>query len=557
MSSAEPASRRGAVRNSALWAAYGDALGFISELAPTPAALGRRIGRDRVVGLQHWKRRIGGKFGVELELPAGVYSDDTQLRLATSRAIRASGRFDVEAFSKVELPVFLAYELGCGRGTRAAASELTKRTVRWSNNFFELDSSRFVDGGGNGAAMRIQPHVWASSTLAPPSFLGDVFVNSICTHGHARGFVGAAWHALALARALERGAVPSPDELGGLLESLGELPEIVRGLPLVGDVWLPLWEQNAGRQLEEAVAKVIDEGLEALARVEISGDATEAGYRGLVEQVGGLDPRTRGSGMNSALLASLVAWMFRDRPADGLLSAANVLGSDTDTIATMAGALLGAIVNEPPPQQVMDAEYIGREAERLVRIAAGEVVEDFSYPDLLKWAPPKTQLDVIGRSNGDYVLAGLGPAAEAKESTPAKGRDRAVWQWFALRFGQHVLVRRRERVRVLPQQLIPHERPLARDRRTGETGQLFETDEPTKSQVPAQPQRLDLDSASQRAIAEGFDPRLIGQLLLSFADGEGGVDFAVAFAAIIAKARVARRSRGGGGAAGAGGGARR
>ena len=85
MSSAEPLARREAVRNSALWAAYGDALGFISELAPTVAALGRRIGRDRVDELQPWKRRIGGKFGVELELPAGVYSDDTQLRLATSR----------------------------------------------------------------------------------------------------------------------------------------------------------------------------------------------------------------------------------------------------------------------------------------------------------------------------------------------------------------------------------------------------------------------------------------------------------------------------------------
>jgi ADP-ribosylglycohydrolase len=101
-----------------------------------------------------WRRRIGGKFGVEIDLPAGVYSDDTQLRLATARAIRGSGRFDVEAFSKIELPVFLAYELGAGRGTRSAAAELGKRSVRWSNNLFDRNGADYVAGGGNGAAMR-------------------------------------------------------------------------------------------------------------------------------------------------------------------------------------------------------------------------------------------------------------------------------------------------------------------------------------------------------------------------------------------------------------------
>src|SRR4051812_20408835 len=203
MSSTSERARAEATSRSALWAAYGDALGFMSELVGRPSALAQRLGADRVEGLQPWRRRVGGKFGIELTLPAGTYSDDTQLRLATSRAIRSSGRFDIESFSKVELPIFLAYELGGGRGTRAAASELAKRSTRWANNFFDKNGASYVGGGGNGAAMRIQPHVWASRSYAPEEFLGDVFANSICTHGHARGFIGAAWHAISLASAME------------------------------------------------------------------------------------------------------------------------------------------------------------------------------------------------------------------------------------------------------------------------------------------------------------------------------------------------------------------
>jgi ADP-ribosylglycohydrolase len=542
MSSAETPSRIDAVRNSALWAAYGDALGFISELAPTPAVLGRRIGRDRVDALQPWRRRIGGKFGVELELPRGTYSDDTQLRLATSRAIRTSGRFDVEAFSKIELPVFLAYELGCGRSTRAAASELTKRAVRWSNNFFEMDNARYVDGGGNGAAMRIQPHVWASPNLEPATFLGDVFINSVCTHGHARGFVGAAWHAVALAHALERHDLPNLDDLERLLGLLGQLPEIVRGLPLIGELWLPVWEQRSARQLEEAVAQVIDEGRGDIERIRPLVEANGSTYPRVVEELGGLDNETRGSGMKSALFSSVAAWLFRDRPADGSLECVNVLGSDTDTIASMAGALLGGVTKEPPPQAIADSDYIISEAQRVARTGGGEVLDDFPYPDLLKWAPPKTQLDTVGAYDGGLAVAGLGPAVEASEATPAKGRDKAVWQWLELGFGQRVLVRRRERARNLSPELVPGAGRRVRDGDASDSPRLFEA-EATRVRPPTSPQRLDLDSATQRVIASDFDPRLIGQLLLTFAEGEGGVDFAVAFAAIVAKARAARQRR--------------
>ena len=147
----------------------------------------RRVSEDergvpRSISRWMWKRRIGGRAGVTVALPQGCYSDDSQLRLATGRAIRSDG-FDVEMFAKVELPVWLSYALGAGRSTSAAATNLARRKVQWFANTFK----DWTNSGGNGAAMRIQPHVWAARNLDDPmTFLPDVVRNSICTHSHPR-----------------------------------------------------------------------------------------------------------------------------------------------------------------------------------------------------------------------------------------------------------------------------------------------------------------------------------------------------------------------------------
>src|SRR4051812_611552 len=112
--------RKSRVLGSVLWAAWADALGFMTELADG-STVTWRSGSATVSQTTPWRRRVGGEFGAIVDMPAGTYSDDTQLRLATSRAIRADGTFDVDAFAKIELPVFLNYSLGAGRGTRTAA----------------------------------------------------------------------------------------------------------------------------------------------------------------------------------------------------------------------------------------------------------------------------------------------------------------------------------------------------------------------------------------------------------------------------------------------------
>jgi ADP-ribosylglycohydrolase len=147
-----------------MWAAAGDALGFITELTDVKGLKWRaRISTVRTT--IPWRRSIGGKFGTVVELPAGAYSDDTQLRLATSRSIRSDGEFDVETFAKVELPVWLCYALGGGHSTKAAARAVGHPDVNWYSNFFEDKAVTYMGSGGNGAAMRIQPLVWASKGL--------------------------------------------------------------------------------------------------------------------------------------------------------------------------------------------------------------------------------------------------------------------------------------------------------------------------------------------------------------------------------------------------------
>ena len=230
--------RASCTRRSALWAAYGDALGFISELTDAAGLQRRTHGAALKVPIP-WKRRIGGRNGVQAQLPVGCYSDDTQLRLSTARTIGPHG-FDVEAFARVELPVWLGYALGGGNSTKAAATNLARPNAAWFANTY----SGWTSAGGNGAAMRIQPHVWSAAALDDPStYLLDVIRNAICTHAHPGALLGAALHAMALAHALASGAPATPGVLTEQLAHLRAVPSLIHDDSEVGELWLSAWER--------------------------------------------------------------------------------------------------------------------------------------------------------------------------------------------------------------------------------------------------------------------------------------------------------------------------
>lgn len=507
---------------SALWAAWGDAAGFPAELAGDHATLQRRFDGDATVGAS-WRRRIGGRMGPTVEMAAGTYSDDTQLRLAVARCIREPGRFDVEAFSKIELPVFLSYELGAGRGTKSAARALGKRAARWYANFYDKPTA-YVDGGGNGAAMRIQPHVWAARSARPDSYLPAVLRDTVSTHGHPRALLGSALHAIALGSALHQQQLPEPGRWAAMIDYLERLPDLLAADDQLRGRWLPQWNEWAGVAFDHALSGARSDLHEHVAvaadLAQDHGHDLERRYAQLLRSLGGFDPSTRGAGDTSALLALWLAWCGQHEPEQTIEMAAGAIGSDTDTVATMAGALLGAVADHEPHAPIADRELHIAEARRLHSISRGEQTDSFAHPDPLLWEPPQSLSDALGIIDGTPVIAGLGPVT--LEAALIRGKQ-GSWQWANTHFGQRLLVKRRNELSELPDHARP--RPRAPAARTGpgvvDMTPPVHTAPPVAVHAPCQLPD-DPEQGAMLAARERFDARLVGMLWRHYASSRRG-----------------------------------
>lgn len=550
---ASEASER-AIINSALWAAAGDALGWITELSRGAAGVKNRTGASTVEEPVAWTRMIGGRNGPKVSFPAGTYSDDTQLRLAVSRSIRGDGAFDVETFAKIEITVWPTYALGGGVGTKAAAANLARRGVNWFSNFYEKGSQKYISGGGNGAAMRIQPHVWASSGNTDEMLL-NVLRDSLVTHGHPHGFCGAVFHALALNDVLENGQIPTPDLWKRYADKFDDLPRIISKDYQLEAFWRSAWETSSGVTLVDALRQT---RYEALRDINIVVDILESNFDDSYHQVlSGLDclgDKYRGSGFKTALAASALAYIYHDSPVeDALVSAANELDSDTDTIATMAGALLGALAGEAPRWRIQDSDYIIKEARRLAKISGGVSQYSFSYPDLGRWNPPASQGVSIGRTEQGLALAGLG---NVEPSGQEYRSGDSVWQWFTLSFGQTILAKRKASIddeimaEQVPSQNVEVSEQAVRGSKSDthmfqpQPGLPF--DEPLTErgdQKSTAPPAVSLDAATDAVIAADFDDEVLGRLLNTYIDSSQSIESALAFVAIIAKAKLTRARR--------------
>lgn len=547
-------SRHQQVRSSAVWAAYGDALGFVTELADSGRVM-HRSGQARIEKTVKWTRKVGGRTGGFTDFPAGTYSDDTQLRLATSRSVRRDGSFDVAAFAKVELPAWLSYALGAGVGSREAASNLARSSATWYSNFFENKKSSYFHGGGNGAAMRIQPHVWAAKDLsATDQILRDVIRNSIVTHGHPRGIVGACFHALTLARAMRDNSTPSLDGIAAILDDLTRLHTVVEGDRDLRTFWLGRWLDHFPEGVGEAFGRVVDEMRADLSLLsQVAGPQAGQRYRDGVQAVGGFDAASRGSGTKTALLAWFLADRFRgNNPAEAMIEAANTLGSDTDTIATMAGALIGSTTSEVCQDALQDRTYIEAEADRLAAIAMGDGAASFDYPDLRSWKPARVAADAIYAADGELFLSGIGSARPMERPSVQDGSD-FILSWFELPFGQTVLARSRlEPISVETGPPIGKRPVIVNDADAAKAAarlpDLFANTsarQPSNSTTQTTGAELSLHGQLQVVIASGFDKALIGQLILAQVDGgrDDFVERSVALTSNIVTAYAARMRR--------------
>lgn len=455
-------------RNSMLWAAYGDALGFISEMVDQRGLERRTLGTplDHLMG---WKRRVGGSWGVDVQLPAGCWSDDTQLRLAVSRSISSRG-FDVETFARIELPVWLSYALGGGRASKSAARNLGKTRALWYANTFP----RWTNAGGNGAAMRIQPHVWAWPD-ASGGYMRDVITNSVCTHGHPRAIVGAGFHAATLEHCLNTGKAPDLAQCHHLAAELSKGLHLIEDDSHLGRSWIGRWEQESGDLFSDCWSSTVNElsaAIASCAEVMEVADSFDAVYAGIVNRLGLRVHSQRGSGILTTVAAAALA-TAAPKAHEGVLAAANAIGTDTDTIATMAGALLGACDGTPdPPEAPLDSNYLQKEAGRLTAISRGEPTGSHQYPDLLTWSAPQTQADALVSDNGSLVVEGLGSASPLDTVLVYTNRQDFAWQWVQTSFDQTLLIKRRPKVKPLEasNNLSPPPAPQSARRTDRKTG---------------------------------------------------------------------------------------
>ena len=145
--------------------------------------------------------------------------------------------------------------------------------------------------------------------------------------------------------------------------------------------------------------------------------------------------------MLTAVAAAMLPWC-EARPEHGLRIAANAMG--TDTIATMAGAIFGAVADCEPPVEVLDAELIRAEASRLTDMAFGrEAAPSHRYPDLIHWAAPKGRADMLASTDdGAVQVVGLGPAEPTADEVRAS-TGKFAWRWIRLALGQTLLIKHR------------------------------------------------------------------------------------------------------------------
>jgi ADP-ribosylglycohydrolase len=411
----------------AFWgAAAGDALGWPQEMpgrrvrqAPheEPAAAG---------SFEAWQRRSGGRFMPHQEtIHAGEYSDDTQLFLCTARAI-LRGRNWLRHLAQVELPTWSAYERGGGGATKRAVEILANGSLPWSEEI-DMDRRRqYFNAGGNGVAMRILPH--SLKGARDDSFLltaRAIFLNGICTHGHPRALLGALVYGYVAWQAFRHsGTLPYGYLLESALENSPTWAALPESVAAVAD-----WKDSANRvldgRLEDHWSQTVPE-IHRLLVTALSG--IKAGALSMDNQIlselGCFDRKVSGSGTISAVASIYLASKYAPDPQHGLIEAAFSRGADTDTLASMAGALLGTVSGlewlQTYRNRLQDESYLEKAAEQIC-----EVNDDSKWDENLRGTSPRPRA-AIDRFTHDLTVSPQGGSVTLPDGREARVQGRGL-----------------------------------------------------------------------------------------------------------------------------------
>ena len=384
--------------------AAGDALGWPQEMPRN--VRGNGANKRAHIEFEEWTRRSGGRFQPYEEIiHSGDYSDDTQLTLAVARSRTNHGSAWWKAFTRIELPLWTLYERGGGGATKRAANAWAGGSPPWKSNKRE-SIRQYFGAGGNGVAMRVLPHaLFLAGQESPAALMHDVVLDGSATHGHPRALVGATVYAYA-AWSLAR--MSNTLRFGELLDTLideapvwSRFPESARD----GSPWFEaanvatdaryglIWKQTTC-EMRELIEKA-RKGLQAGALADDRAVLKDLGCFG----------RAKGAGTSSAAGAAYLAARHAAQPVQGILRAAFENGADTDTLAAMAGGLMGCLAGvEWLPQpwlQVQDAGYL---RDIAARIALGP--EGASQRPVEPLPPPQSVLSDLALNGAQEIVLG-------------------------------------------------------------------------------------------------------------------------------------------------------
>lgn len=288
--------------------AYGDALGRPTEFLTVTEIV----------------RRYGPAGPRELTGDPVLVTDDTQMALAVAWALHdASGHAPaaVEPLLRrrfVEWSVSPDNNRAPGMTCLRACAELD-RGARWQE-------ATVIDSKGCGANMRVTPVGLLDVDL--DTLAGLAQLQAGLTHGHPTGLAASELTAYAV-RLLRDGAALA--DLPGLLTARAHEQRTVYRGDWLGD----LWQRSGERTPEEFIARGWDECRQALGRLDSA----------LARPDDGADPcRLTGEGWiaeEALATALLCALRHPDDPVGALARGATTAG-DSDSIAALAGAFVGA-----------------------------------------------------------------------------------------------------------------------------------------------------------------------------------------------------------------------
>jgi len=352
-----------------LGAAYGDALGWPNERIGKSKATKKPQGHLQL--FRRWTRRSGGRFfPYEEIIEAGEYSDDTQLILCLSRSL-LHGDYWWNHFAQIELPFWTTYERGGGGATKRAANAWIAGSMPWNPGRKPQDVKRYFGAGGNGVAMRVLPHIIhliESSDFKPIAI--NVMRDGLTTHGHPRALLGAFVYSYALWISLNRDRKLA---YGELVEDLIGNVEEWSSLPEKSELPHDWWNQadhtlkNYGKLWDVARSEILD--YLSVCRNEIGKGALVIDDD-VLQKLQCFDRKISGAGTVAAIAAVYLASRYAADPINGVIKAAFAIGSDTDTIASMTGGLLGCINGtdwlSSSRDGIQDAAYIEKTALQLL-----------------------------------------------------------------------------------------------------------------------------------------------------------------------------------------------